>query len=120
MINKKVILLFTHTIVLIMGFALGVYFLPILTAPKSLDVSTINEYEQKATYQTEFVKELKGSDFLHWGEAKSLIYKIHHTFFKVTHKDFAKVHYQGVILHVTLTVFFVLLPYLLLRFLFLN
>ena len=73
MINKKVILLFTHTIVLIMGFGLGVYFLPILTAPKSLDVSTINEYEQKATYQTEFVKELKGSDFLHWGEAKVTI-----------------------------------------------
>ena len=73
MINKKVILLFTHTIVLIMGFALGVYFLPILTAPKSLDVSTINEYEQKAIYQTEFVKELKGSDFLHWGEAKVTI-----------------------------------------------
>lgn len=73
MINKKVILLFTHTIVLIMGFALGVYFLPILTAPKSLDVSTINEYEQKATYQTEFIKELKGSDFLHWGEAKVTI-----------------------------------------------
>ena len=72
-INKKVLLLFTHTIVLITGFALGVYFLPILTAPKSLDVSTINEYEQLATYQTEFVKELKGSDFLHWGEAKVTI-----------------------------------------------
>ncbi|MDC3371433.1 DM13 domain-containing protein [Candidatus Pelagibacter ubique] len=56
-----------------MGFALGVYFLPILTAPKSLDVSIINEYEKKATYQTEFVKELKGSDFLHWGEAKVTI-----------------------------------------------
>ena len=73
MISKKVILLFTHTIVLIMGFGLGVYFLPILTAPKSLDVSTINKYEQKASYQTEFVKELKGSDFLHWGEAKVTI-----------------------------------------------
>ena len=59
MINKKVILLFTHTIVLIMGFVLGVYFLPILTAPKSLDVSTINEYEQKATYQKEATLLLK-------------------------------------------------------------
>lgn len=58
--------------------------------------------------------------FIFGGAPKSLIYKIHHTFFKVTHKDFSKVHYQGVILHVTLTVFFVLLPYLLLRFLFLN
>ena len=58
--------------------------------------------------------------FIFGGAPKSLIYKIHHTFFKVTHKDFVKVHYQGIILHVTLTVFFVLLPYLLLRFLFLN
>jgi len=58
--------------------------------------------------------------FIFGGAPKNLIYKIHHTFFKVTHKDFAKVHYQGIILHVTLTVFFILLPYLLLRFLFLN
>jgi len=58
--------------------------------------------------------------FIFGGAPKSLVYKIHHTFFKVNHKDFAKVHYQGIILHVTLTVFFVLLPYLLLRFLFLN
>lgn len=58
--------------------------------------------------------------FIFGGAPKSLIYKIHHTFFKVTHKDFVKVHYQGIILHVTLTAFFVMLPYLLLRFLFLN
>lgn len=58
--------------------------------------------------------------FIFGGAPKSLVYKIHHTFFKVNHNDFAKVHYQGIILHVTLTVFFILLPYLLLRFLFLN
>ena len=58
--------------------------------------------------------------FIFGGAPKSLIYKIHHTFFKVTHKDFVKVHYQGIILNVTLTVFFVLLQYLLLRFLFLK
>jgi len=56
--------------------------------------------------------------FIVGGAPKSLVYKIHHTFFKVSHKDFAKAHYQGIILHVTLTVFFALLPYLVIRFLF--
>jgi hypothetical protein len=36
-------------------------------------------------------------------------------FFKVSHNDFAKAHYKGIILHVTLTVFFCLIPYLVLR-----
>ena len=56
--------------------------------------------------------------FIFGGAPKNLIYKIHHTFFKVTHEDFAKAHYQGIILHVTLTVFFTLLPYLVIRILF--
>ena len=56
--------------------------------------------------------------FIFGGAPKNSIYKIHHTFFKVTHEDFAKAHYQGIILHVTLTVFFTLLPYLVIRILF--
>ncbi|MGL3827876.1 electron transfer DM13 [Candidatus Pelagibacter ubique HIMB4] len=73
--KNKALLLFSHLFVLIVGFGLGVYFLPILTAPKSLDTLKINEYEQKALYQTEFVKDLKGSDLFHWGEAKVTISK---------------------------------------------
>jgi hypothetical protein len=56
--------------------------------------------------------------FIFGGAPKNLIYKIHYTFFKVTHEDFAKAHYHGIILHVTLTVFFTLLPYLVIRILF--
>ncbi len=55
--------------------------------------------------------------FIFGGAPKSLIYKIHHTFFKVTHKDFEKAHYKGIILHITLIVFFILLPYIVLRYL---
>ena len=54
--------------------------------------------------------------FIFGSYPKSFIYKIHHSFFKVSHKDFAKAHYKGIILHITLTVFFVLLPYIVLRY----
>ena len=73
MTKKILILLFTHGFVLIVGFGLGVYFLPILTAPKSVEISKINEYENMSLYQTEFVRDLRGSDPLHWGEAKVTI-----------------------------------------------
>ena len=73
MAKKILILLFTHVFVLIVGFGLGVYFLPILTAPKSVEISKINEYENMSLYQTEFVRDLRGSDPLHWGEARVTI-----------------------------------------------
>ena len=49
------------------------YFLPILTAPDSVEESKINEYENKSQYQTKFVRDLRGSDPFHWGEAKVTI-----------------------------------------------
>ena len=71
---KKIFLYFsTHLIVLLIGFGLGIYFLPILTAPDSIEISKINEYEKKSLYQTEFIRDLKGSDPWHWGEAKVTI-----------------------------------------------
>ena len=73
--NKKIlaILGITHSFVLILGFGLGVYFLPILTAPDSVDVIEINKVEEKALYESEFVRELNGSDLFHWGDAKVTI-----------------------------------------------
>ena len=68
--KKIFLLLATHSFVLIVGFALGIYLLPILTAPESVEISKINEYEKKSLYQTEFIRDLKGSDPWHWGEAK--------------------------------------------------
>lgn len=58
----------SHGIVLLIGFALGIYLLPILTAPPSLDRAMLAETAQSALYQAEFQRDLKGSDFLHWGE----------------------------------------------------
>ena len=72
--KKKIILLFTsHFFFLIIGFGLGVYLLPILTAPESVEVSQINEYEKKSLYQTKFVRNLRGSDPFHWGDANVTI-----------------------------------------------
>ena len=71
--KKIFLLLATHSFVLIFGFALGIYLLPILTAPESVEISKINEYEKKSLYQTEFIRDLKGSDPWHWGEAKVTI-----------------------------------------------
>ena len=71
--NKKILFFFSHLFVLAIGFGLGVYFLPILTAPKSLEISKIDEFQKEALYKTEFVKDLRGSDLLHWGEAEVTI-----------------------------------------------
>lgn len=60
--------LITHAGALAIGFALGVYMLPILTAPPSPDASTLAEMSKDATYKAEFKRDLPGSDFLHWGE----------------------------------------------------
>ena len=71
--KKIFLLLATHSFVLIFGFALGIYLLPILTAPDSIEISKINDYEKKSLYQTEFIRDLRGSDPWHWGEAKVTI-----------------------------------------------
>jgi hypothetical protein len=60
----------THGIVLAIGFALGVYLLPILTAPPSLDRAVLAERARQAQFGASFARDLKGSDFLHWGEGK--------------------------------------------------
>ncbi len=60
--------LVTHGIALAIGFALGVYLLPILTAPKGPDAAQLDAMAAEAVYTAELTRELRGSDFLHWGE----------------------------------------------------
>jgi len=67
---RKFVLLITHGFMLVAGFALGIYFLPILTAPESVDRAMLQSSAENASYTGEFTKELKGSDFLHWGTGK--------------------------------------------------
>lgn len=58
----------THLAMLGMGFALGVYLLPILTAPKGPDAEELAAMAQEALFTANFTRDLEGSDFLHWGE----------------------------------------------------
>ena len=53
-----------------MGFALGIYLLPILTAPPSPDEATLSEMAATATYTAEIQQDLPGNDRLHWGEGR--------------------------------------------------
>lgn len=59
---------FTHGVALAVGFALGVYLLPILTAPPSPDAAMLEQSAEGAVYTAELTRDLPGSDFLHWGE----------------------------------------------------
>ena len=67
---RWLLLLFTHSAALAFGFALGVYFLPILTAPPGPDRAAIAAASEGATFTGSFQRNLKGSDFLPWGEGE--------------------------------------------------
>lgn len=65
---KAIILLVTHALMLLIGIALGIYLLPILTAPPSPDAARLAAMSQAAEFSGELTRDLRGSDFLHWGE----------------------------------------------------
>ncbi len=62
--------LLTHLVAVGIGFALGVYYLPILTAPEGPDEAVLEQAAGGALYTAEFTRDLRGSDFLHWGEGR--------------------------------------------------
>lgn len=66
--KKTLLLAASHTAVALAGFAAGVYFLPILIAPKAPTMSEIRAATAKAEFRAQFRRDLKGSDLLHWGE----------------------------------------------------
>jgi hypothetical protein len=66
---RGLILLATHILALIAGFALGVYTLPILTAQRA-DKAALHATAGSALFHGRFERNLKGSDFLHWGEGE--------------------------------------------------
>jgi len=65
---KRILLVGSHLIALTLGFALGVYFLPILTAPSSLSGAEIATLMGPTQWTGQFRRDLKDSDALHWGE----------------------------------------------------
>ncbi len=67
--------LITHFMALALGVMLGIYLLPILTAPEGPTVSEVASSSQQALYQTRFDRETAGSDLIHWGEGDVSISK---------------------------------------------
>ncbi len=68
--RKILFLAVTHISTLAIGFGLGIYLLPILIAPASPDRASLDEMAANALFKSEFTRDLKGSDFLHWGEGE--------------------------------------------------
>ncbi|MEW7989818.1 MAG: DM13 domain-containing protein [Candidatus Thiodiazotropha sp.] len=66
---RTVVLLFaTHCLVGVAGFGIGIYALPILTAPPAPSETEIRAMSSDARYTAAFRRDLEGSDALHWGE----------------------------------------------------
>jgi len=66
--KKLILLLITHLVVAAMGFAAGIYALPVLVAPPAPTASEINRIAEQAKYSAEFRRDVQDSDMLHWGE----------------------------------------------------
>lgn len=67
---KLIRFLVTHGIALVAGIALGIYLLPVLTAPDAPSNAEVSSSAAQALFTGDFHRKLPGSDFLHWGEGQ--------------------------------------------------
>jgi hypothetical protein len=65
---KTLLLIATHLAAAGLGFAAGIYVLPILIAPTPPAMAEVEASAKAATFQGEFKRNLRDSDALHWGE----------------------------------------------------
>ena len=68
--NTKQVLLITitHLLAGAIGFGAGIYALPILIAPTAPSAADVDKATGKPEFKGTFRRNLKDSDFLHWGE----------------------------------------------------
>jgi Electron transfer DM13 len=69
-LRSTLILLVSHALVAVLGFAAGVYTLPLLIAPAAPSAAEVQARAERARHTAQFRRDLKGSDALHWGEGK--------------------------------------------------
>ena len=67
-IRKAPLLLASHALVGLVGFAGGIYTLPILIAPDAPTALEAQQAASQAQLKGQFRRDLKDSDALHWGE----------------------------------------------------
>lgn len=77
--KKMLMLVITHAGALGLGFALGIYLLPILTAPAAPSADEVQAQAAAAQYTGQFRRDLKDSDLLHWGTGTVTVSKKHIT-----------------------------------------
>ena len=66
---KKVILyIASHVAAAAVGFVVGIYALPILSAPPAPTISDVRAAAENTQYSGQFRRDLKDSDALHWGD----------------------------------------------------
>ncbi|MCY4505164.1 MAG: DM13 domain-containing protein [Hyphomicrobiales bacterium] len=65
---RRLFLLGTHAAMLVVGFALGVYMLPIWVAEAPPPAAQLEAVRTAAQFEGRFARDLPGSDFLHWAE----------------------------------------------------
>lgn len=68
--RRFVLLSLSHLLVLALGFAAGIYLLPILAAPPAPAAGDVQAAASGARFQGTFRRDLPGSDPLHWGEGQ--------------------------------------------------
>lgn len=66
--RRGVWLLLSHALALLIGFGVGIYALPILTAPDGPNAEQVAQAAADGLFNGAFRRDLKDSDPLHWGE----------------------------------------------------
>ncbi len=72
-IRKSLILLVTHGVAVALGFAAGIYALPILIAPDAPSGAEVAAAADDASYTATFRRDLEDSDALHWGDGEVFV-----------------------------------------------
>ncbi len=72
-LRNALLLTGTHFLAIGIGFALGIYALPILTAPAGPALEEVRSVADAARYSGEFRRDLADSDALHWGEGSLFV-----------------------------------------------
>jgi Electron transfer DM13 len=68
--KKSLILVASHAVVAAVGFAGGIYALPILVAPPAPSAAEVGAVATRAAFSGQFRRDLTDSDALHWGDGR--------------------------------------------------
>ena len=66
--KRLMLLAASHLVAIAVGFAAGIYFLPILTAPSAPPVAAVQATAAASEFTGQFRRDLQDSDAFHWGE----------------------------------------------------